>query len=347
MSRTIAFAFPGDLALKTGGYAYDRRVIDGLRNRGWDVQCLPLGDGFPNPSLETKALAEDLLSRLPDGAQVLVDGLAFGVLDTWAERESKRLRIVALVHHPLALETGLDAEQQQDLAASERKAIACAEHVIVTSSMTARELTSRYGVPSDKVTVAIPGTEPGAPARGEGDPAHIVSIGTLIPRKGHDVLTAALKRIEHLSWTATIVGSHDLSPRTAREIEVQLAESGLAERISLAGEVADVRPVLASADIFALASRFEGYGMVFAEALSHGLPIVACRTGAVPDVVPEEAGILTGADDINAFAAALGSLVADRELRQRKAEAARRAGALLPNWDRTVDIIADRLETLP
>jgi hypothetical protein len=142
LSRTIAFAFPGDLALKTGGYAYDRRVIDGLRNRGWDVQCLPLGDGFPNPSLETKALAEDLLSRLPDGAQVVVDGLAFGVLDTWAERESKRLRIVPLVHHPLALETGLDAEQQQDLAASERKAIACAEHVIVTSSMTARELTS-------------------------------------------------------------------------------------------------------------------------------------------------------------------------------------------------------------
>jgi len=347
LSRTIAFAFPGDLALKTGGYAYDRRVIDGLRNRGWDVQCLPLGDGFPNPSLETKALAEDLLSRLPDGAQVVVDGLAFGVLDTWAERESKRLRIVPLVHHPLALETGLDAEQQQDLAASERKAIACAEHVIVTSSMTARELTSRYGVPSDKVTVAIPGTEPGAPARGEGDPAHIVSIGTLIPRKGHDVLIAALKRIEHLSWTATIVGSHNLSPRTAREIEEQLGESGLAERVNLAGEVADVRPVLASADIFTLASRFEGYGMVFAEALSHGLPIVACRTGAVPDVVPEEAGILTGIDDIDAFAAALGSLVADMELRQRKAEAARRAGALLPNWDRTVDIIADRLETLP
>ena len=347
MSRKIAFAFPGDLALKTGGYAYDRRVTDGLRNRGWDVQCLPLGDGFPNPSLETKALAEDLLSRLPDGAQVLVDGLAFGVLDTWAERESKRLRIVALVHHPLALETGLDAEQQQDLAASERKAIACAEHVIVTSSMTARELTSRYGVPSDKVTVAIPGTEPGAPARGEGDPAHIVSIGTLIPRKGHDVLIAALKRIEHLSWTATIVGSHNLSPRTAREIEEQLGESGLAERVNLAGEVADVGPVLASADIFTLASRFEGYGMVFAEALSHGLPIVACRTGAVPDVVPEEAGILTGIDDIDAFAEALGSLVADMELRQRKAEAARRAGALLPNWDRTVDIIADRLETLP
>ncbi|CAD7029079.1 glycosyltransferase family 1 protein [Pseudorhizobium halotolerans] len=346
MSRKIAFAFPGDLALNTGGYAYDRRVINGLCDRSWDVQCLPLGDGFPNPSPEIKARAEDLLSRLPDGAQVVVDGLAFGVLDTWAERESERLRIVALVHHPLALETGLDAEQQ-DLAASERQALACAEHVIVTSPMTARELTSSYNVPSEKITVAIPGTEPGALASCEGEPPHIVSIGTLIPRKGHDVLIAALKRIEHLSWTATIVGSHDLSPTTAREIEVQLAESGLAERVSLAGEVAYVRPILASADIFALASRFEGYGMVFAEALSHGLPIVACRTGAVPDVVPEEAGILTGIDDIDAFAAALGSLVADRELRQRKAEAARHAGAHLPNWDRTVDIIATRLETLP
>jgi glycosyltransferase involved in cell wall biosynthesis len=237
--------------------------------------------------------------------------------------------IVALVHHPLALETGLDAEQRQDLAASERQALAWAEHVIVTSPMTARELTSSYNVPSEKITVAIPGTEPGALASCEGEPAHIVSIGTLIPRKGHDVLIAALKRIEHLSWTATIVGSHDLSPKTTREILVQLAESGLAKRVSLAGEVADVRPVLASADIFALASRFEGYGMVFAEALSHGLPIVACRTSAVPDVVPEEAGILTGVDDIDAFAAALGSLVTNRGLRRAQSRSGPACGRSL------------------
>ncbi len=346
MSRTVAFAYPGNLALNTGGYAYDRRVIAGLSDRGWKVEHLPLGDGFPFPSPETKREAEELLSALPDGARLVADGLAFGVLEGWAEREGDRLRIIALVHHPLALETGIATEDRDRFTESERRALACAKHVIVTSPTTGRALTSAYGVPGDRITVAVPGTEPGPMANGDGDPPHILSVGTLIPRKGHDVLIAALKRIDHLPWTATIFGSRTLSPQTARELEAQVIATGLEDRIILPGECADTRPLLAKADIFALASRFEGYGMVFAEALSQGLPIVACRTGAVPDVVPEDAGMLTPVDDVEAFAAALGSLVTDRGLRRRKAEAARRAGSLLPRWEDTVDIISGRLEAL-
>lgn len=346
MSHQLTFAYPGDLALNTGGYAYDRRVIAGLRDRNWHLQPLPLGEGFPAPALEVKQEAERRLSQLPDGALVLVDGLAFGVLDVWAEREARRLRIVALVHHPLALETGLDEDQQQLFADCERRALSFARRVIVTSPMTARQLVAHYGVQSDRLAVAIPGTDPGPMASCDGHPAHIVSIGTLTRRKGHDVLVAALKQIEHLAWQATIIGSHRLDQQTAGALVRQVETLGLAGRIALVGECQDARALLANADVFALASRFEGYGMVFAEALSQGLPIVACRAGAVPDVVPEEAGFLVPVDDIGAFASALRNLVADMELRRQKAEAARQAGAQLPGWDVTVDIIADRLEAL-
>ncbi len=346
MSRHVTFAFPGDLALNTGGYAYDRRVIAGLADRNWSVACLPLGEGFPFPTPEVKEEAERRLSQLPDGGLLVVDGLAFGVLDRWAEREARRLRIVALVHHPLALETGLDTGQQRRFEDSERRALSFARRVIVTSAMTARALAAHYDVRPDRLVVAVPGTDPARMATCEGDPAHILSIGTLTPRKGHDVLVAALKEIEDLPWRATIVGSHGLDPQTAAALEKQVERLGLAERISLAGESEDTRALLADADVFALASRFEGYGMVFAEALSQGLPIVACRAGAVPEVVPEDAGMLVPVDDVRAFARALRSLVADKSLRRTKAAAARRAGASLPGWEVTVGIIAQALEAL-
>lgn len=343
MSLSVTFAYPGDLNLNTGGYAYDRRVIADLSEIGWSIERLPLGEGFPAPDPEVKREAERMLSQLPDGALVVIDGLAFGVLDEWAEREARRLCIVALVHHPLALETGLDRHEQGRFHACERRALSFARHVIVTSPMTARELDAHYGVSPRRITVAIPGTDPAPIAAGTGDPPHILSIGTLTPRKGHDVLIAALKEVEHLPWQAAIVGSQTLNPGTATLLRRQVEALGLAARISLAGECDDPRALLAGADIFALASRFEGYGMVFAEALSQGLPIVACRTGAVPDVVPDEAGLLVPVDDVGAFARALHSLLTDKTLRRTKAEAARCAGAKLPGWAMTSGIISTAL----
>lgn len=346
MSASITFAYPGDLALNTGGYAYDRRVISGLPDCGWSVDPLPLGDGFPFPVPDVRRAAEHQLSDLADGTIVVVDGLAFGVLDEWAKREADRLRIVALVHHPLALETGLDSTQQTSFRDRERRALSFARHVIVTSPMTARQLESQYDVPQHRITVAIPGTDPAPAATGNGDPPHILSIGSLSPRKGHDVLISALKHVENLAWQATIVGSKSLHPQTAERLAQQIEALGLTTRISLAGECDDPRAVLAGADIFALASRFEGYGMVFAEALSQGLPIIACRSGAVPDVVPDDAGILVPVDDVGAFAAALACLLTDTNLRRAKAEAAGREGARLPGWATTAAIISTTLGAL-
>ena len=346
MKRELTFAFPGDLNTKTGGYAYDRRVIAGLADLGWTLQPLSLGAGFPFPSGEVKAEAERLLSALPNDALVLIDGLAFGVLDAWAEREAERLKIVALVHHPLALETGLEERQQKRLLLSERHALSQARAVIVTSPATSRELVAQYGVDADRLTVIRPGTDPAPASKRNGNPQHIVSVGTLTPRKGHDILLSALKLVEDLPWTASIAGSRDLDPRTAASLEQQIRELGLNHRVFLIGECDDVRQFLANADLFALASRYEGYGMVFAEALAHGLPIVACRAGAVPEVVPDTAGILVPVNNIQAFSQALRRLLTDPAERDGRAKAARLAGSALPGWDEQSRKMSRALEAL-
>ncbi|QLF71660.1 glycosyltransferase family 4 protein (plasmid) [Peteryoungia desertarenae] len=346
MTRKLVFAYPGDLQLKTGGYAYDRKVLAGLRDRGWEIALLPLGAGFPAPTPDMLAAAQQKLGAIEDGSLVLIDGLAFGVLDEWATRDASRLRIVALVHHPLALETGLSSDRQALLKRTERRALGATRHVIVTSPMTRRELIANYGLSLQHLTVALPGTAPGARARLDGTPAHILSVGTLLERKGHDVLIRALFEIRDLEWTASIVGSQTLDQKTAQALKTLVIDLGLTDRIDLAGECEDTRALMAKADIFALASRYEGYGMVFAEALSHGLPIIACDAGAVPEVVPDDAGILVPVDDVMAFAHALRLMVINPAERQKRGEAAFAAGCRLPQWHDTAEIISSVLETL-
>ena len=347
MSRDLVFAYPGELESRTGGYGYDRRAVAALRDLGWNVELISLGDGFPNPDARQLDDAGGRLSGLTDDSLVLIDGLAFGVMDEWAGREAKRLKIVALVHHPLALETGLDSKQQQAAAAREKAALAHTRGVIVTSHATAAELAANYAIPAEKITVAIPGMDPAPLAVGGGDPPLILSVGTLTHRKGHDILISSLEKLRDLRWTCRIVGSKMLDPDIAAELERQVSQSGLGNRIELAGQIDDTRSEFAKADIFALASRYEGYGMVFAEALAQGLPIVGCVAGAVPDVVPESAGFLVPPDDPDAFAAALRRLLVEPETRISMADAAAIAGAGLPSWRDTAVTISGFLETAP
>src|SRR3954471_19164554 len=123
------FAIPGDLASLTGGYAYDREVMARSPGFGVRFEHLALPPGFPAPTPEELRETARLLGRLAPDSTVLIDGLAFGGFTPDLLGALPR-HTIALVHHPLALETGLSANEARRLAESERRALSHARRVI-------------------------------------------------------------------------------------------------------------------------------------------------------------------------------------------------------------------------
>lgn len=334
MSERLDFLIPGDLDAATGGYIYDRRIIHGLRELGWSVYVHRLGASFPTPTGDALQQAGEILAQIPSGRLTVIDGLAMGVIPDLVARESRRLRLVGLVHHPLAEETGLVKDRAAFLRNSEQQALAAAQKVVVTSRYTA-SLVAGLGVPMSRIEVVEPGTDPAPLARGSGcSTLNLLCVGALIHRKGHSVLIHALARLADLDWRLNCVGSLDRSPSTVVELRDQIRRLGLEGRVSLAGEVdlSKLADLYDQADLFVLATRFEGYGMALAEALAHGLPVVSTKVGAVPGTVPDAAGLLVPPGDVESLATALAQVIRDSGLRKRLAEGARAARARLAVW---------------
>jgi glycosyltransferase involved in cell wall biosynthesis len=331
--RSVVLVVPGQLHTRTGGYEYDRRLVNSLRDDGWWVDVRELSGGFPMPTPAEREQAARVLADLPARSVVIVDGLALGALPDEIARVASKLRIVALVHHPLALETGIPDALRRTLHQSEQRALAIARRVVVTSHATVAALQD-YDVPGEKVRVVEPGTDPAPLAAGsQGDTVQLLCVATLIARKGHDLLFQALAAVPERHWRLRCVGS-ERDALVSRRLRETVRQLQLAERVTFEGEAdaAAIARYYDGADLFVLATLYEGYGMAVAEALARGLPIVSTRTGAIPDVVPDHAGVLVPPGDLPALTAALASVVGDPSVRRRLGEGARRARARLPTW---------------
>lgn len=321
----FAFIVPGRLDQLTGGYLYDRKIIDGLRALGRPIRVIELASHN----------RETVLAELSDGTTVVIDGLALPDLEKAVTAHWHRLRLVGLIHHPLADETGISRIAAKRLRQLETAMLGRFCGIICPSLKTAATVES-YGIPSDLILVIPPGTaKPKWPMRPRRSPARsMLCVASLIPRKGHRALVAALSRIRDLDWQLLCIGSLHRDWRTAGAIRRMISQAGLGDRISLAGEQPPwlVMRAYRAADLFVLPSFHEGYGMAFAEAMANGLPIIATDAGAIPDTVPRDAGLLVSPGDVAALARALRRVITQPALASSLASGSRAAGARLPDW---------------
>ena len=343
----LHFLVPGSLRQLTGGYLYDARMVDALLSRGWRVDVHELSGVFPQGDHVARKSLVDALASLPDNARVLVDGLLLGGLSKQAEHHWRRLRVIVLVHHPVSKEPGLPSNETNEFLKLEMGAYKMSVGVIVTSAYTARILIGA-GVEPSIVRIANPGTDSAELAVGPGSelPPQLLTVASVIPRKGHDVLVRALYTIRQFSWSWVCVGSLERDLGFAEKVQELVAECGISDRVTFTGECdrETLERSYARSSIFVLPSYYEGFGMVLTEAISRGLPIVSTDAGAIRETVPSKACLLVPPGDVEALSDALGSLL-DRDAsmnaaprggggarRRLLSDEARRCSNMLPTW---------------
>ncbi|HEY7804932.1 MAG TPA: glycosyltransferase family 4 protein [Orrella sp.] len=349
MARRLTLALPGDINTLTGGYLYDKHVSKELAEQGWDVDILSLDAGFPFVDDAVKQATVQRLAAVAPDRDLVIDGLALGALGEHAQAIKLRRAFVALVHHPLALESGLTAHAAQKLHTSERVALSAASGVIVTSPTTCQTLIDQYGVAAHQIEVIEPGVDrprvsPSAlphrspPKPGVNDtntPLKLLSVGAIVPRKGFDVLIQALSQLADLPWTLDIVGDDQRAAETVAQLKTLIAQYGLTDRVQLLG--AQPREALnrhyQQADVFVLASHYEGYGMAYAEALAWGLPTIGTDGGASAQTLDTPAARVVPANDAPSLAMTLRELMNNPQKRADMRAAALKHANALPTWE--------------
>ena len=331
----VALIVPAPFTLVSGGYAYDRRMVQRLRDTGHKVDVVELHGAFPlcdDAARDSACMAWD---RLPDGARPVIDSLALpgfaGMQDALAARGA-----IGLIHHPTALETGHSKADRTRLLDIERRLFQHLHRVIVTSEPTAERLEKDFGVDRARLAIVGPGTDDAPRSAGSGGPGcAILSLGTLVPRKGNDVLLRALARLFDLDWRLTIAGSPDRDPAHAQALRALAEELRIADRVQFAGEVTDdaLEALWQGTDLFASATWYEGYGMAVAEALKRGLPVAVTSGGAAAALVTPEAGVVCQPGDTEQYSKALRRVIFGADLRRDMGEAAWQIGQALPGWD--------------
>ncbi len=195
--------------------------------------------------------------------------------------------------------------------------------------------------------VAEPAVDAADLATGTAAGGALLCVAAVTFDKGHDLLLDALATISDLSWHCVCVGSLDRDPAFAERLRRRVLDGGLDDRVSFPGPRtgAEFDRSYAAADLMVLASRAETYGMVVAEALARGVPVIAADVGGLTEALGHGAdgirpGLLVAPEEPAALGAALRAWLGDAELRRRLRRAARERRESLSGWSTTTSVIA-------
>ena len=325
--------------------------------------------GFPEPRTFSHRLARLLRDRVGE-YDVLHDNqtLGPGILDL----ARRGLPVLTTIHHPISADRRVDLAAARGwerltkrrwygFVAMQRRVARRSEHVLTVSHRSAQDITADFGVPADRIRVIGVGADvdtfrPGAPA--DRVPGRIVTITSAdVPMKGLPVLVAALARLASSGPAPSPVPGPELVVvgTAAEATRAAIGAAGLTDRVRFVSGLTDreLADLLASAQVLAVPSLYEGFSLPAVEAMACGTPVVASEVGALPELVGADGrcGALVPAGDDRALAARLGDLLAAPDRCAALGQAARRRAVGTYSWSAvaraTADVYAQIARTRP
>jgi len=346
----VGLTLYGSLDDQSGGFRYDRELVEGLRAAGDTVEVVALPwRSYPRGLAD--ALSPSVRDRLAVDVDVMLqDELAHPSLV--GVNRALPYPVVSVVHH-------LRASEPRRLAplyrAVERRYLATVDGAVCNSHATREAVEATGGPPADRAVVAPPAGDRFDPDlagreiddRAREGPLRVAFVGNVEPRKGLDTLVEGLARLEE-PWELTAVGRHRDAAHV-RRVQRRIAAAGTAGRVRLPGRLPDpeLADVLRRNHVLAVPSRYEGFGIVYLEGMSFGLPAVATTAGGAREVVEDgETGYLVEPDDPAGVGQALSALAGDRDRLARMGRAARRRYERHPDWTETTSRVRSLLRAV-
>lgn len=339
-----------DIETTSGGFLYDRKLVESLRRAGEQVQVVELPwRGY------ARALADSfdprVRKKIPESVDVLVEDELCHPSLVATEPD---LPVVALVHHLRASEAR-PGWSERVARLVERRYLRRADAAIYASEATRRAAERLAGQrPGIVARPAGDRLDPNLGAneiseRAERDPLRILFVGNLVPRKGLHTLLAGLAAVEG-DWRLAVVGERaDQNRSYVAHVRKRSRALGLAERVTFCGRLGDdeLAAEFARSHLLAVPSTYEGFGIVYAEGMSFGLPALATTEGGAAELVTHgEDGFLVSPEDSSAVAEAVRTVLQDRDRLRRMSLAARRRYEEHPGWDETMAEVHEFLQRI-
>lgn len=350
----VALVIFGALDARSGGFRYDLELVGALRRVDHAVEIVSQrwSSRYREQAATARAAGWIEETGAVDPDIVLIDELNHAATGAGLGALRRRLRdgvpIVAVVHHLRSDERFGRVRARLE----ERRFLRGCDAWLCNGNTTLRRVVQTAGT-QRRNAVVPPGREeenrggsPDAERRhppevsllgGDGAPLRVLAVGSIEPRKNFHTLVRAIASVPtaHLA----IVGSREVDRAYTRRLERQIARLGVGERVRLNGwlDTADLGLLYAKSDVFALTSYYEGFGIVYLEAMAHGLPVIATRRGGARDLVRDRVdGYLVDPRAPGAIAARVLELAGDAELRRELGAAAQKRALALPTWDRAM-----------
>jgi glycosyltransferase involved in cell wall biosynthesis len=355
----VALVLYGNLDFISGGFLYDRMLVDYLKGQGEEVEVVSLPwRSYPRGLLDnlSPALKRRLTSIRAD--VILQDELAHPSL-FWLNRSLQgqgRPPVVAMVHHLRCSEAR--PPWQNRLYRLVESHYLNSVTGFVCSSRTTRDTVEELGARGKPSVVAPPAAnrfhasisrEDIATRAREPGPLRLLFLGNLIPRKGLHTLLEALALLPRDGWQLTVVGSLEVDPAYVRQIRRQLAAAGLGEQMEFTGVLEDeeLASRLVGSHLLAVPSSYEGFGIVYLEGMAFGLPALATTAGGAREIITSgRDGFLVSPGDAGALAKIIKTLAGDRDLLLVMSLAAQARFAAHPTWEDTGAAILRFLQSL-